>query len=91
MNFISVMAVTEEVAREQASNQTGYAPETIGCVSLVVEEADSSRQNAYVFETSQDVTTHPRYADAKLSESLDLKGLNDGPVLQFGREVTVGG
>ena len=91
MNFISVMAVTEEVARERASNQTGYAPETIGCVSLVVEEDDNSRQHLYIFETSQDVTTHPSYAEATLSEFVDLNGLNDGPVLQIGREVTVGG
>lgn len=93
VNFICVMAVTEEVAREQASKQSGYSPGTIGRLSLVVEEGSSSRQNAYVFETSHDVTKHPRYAKVRLSEYFDLTGkrLNDGPVLHFGREVTVGG
>lgn len=93
MHFICVMAVTEELAREQASQQSGYSPITIGRLSLVVDEGDNSRQNTYIFETIHDVTEHPRYAKARLSEVFDLsgKGQNDGPVLQFGRDVTVGG
>ncbi|MBE1205942.1 hypothetical protein [Aminobacter carboxidus] len=93
MNFVSVIAVTEEVARKEASTKTGYAPETIGRVSLVIDEGNNSRQIAFVFETSQDVTRHPLYAKATLAEALDLagKGVSDGPVLQFGPEVTVGG
>ena len=93
MNYISVMAVTEEVAREQASTKTGYAPETIGGVFLVLDEGNSSRQNAFIFETTHDVTKHPLYVRARLSEAFDLTGkeVDDGPVLQFGPEVTAGG
>ena len=54
MNFISVMSVTEEIAREQASTKTGYAPETIGRVALVIEQSNSSRQTS-----SRQRTTSP--------------------------------
>ncbi|MBB6470299.1 hypothetical protein HNQ96_006196 [Aminobacter lissarensis] len=86
-------AATEEVAREQASIKTGYSPETIGRVSLISDEGNNSRQVAFIFETSHDVTEHPLYAKARFSEVFDLagKGVSDGPLLQFGREVTVGG
>ena len=93
MNVISVMAVTEEIAREQAATKTGYAPETVGRVALVISEGNSSRQNAFIFETTNDVTKHRLYAKAKLFDAFDLsnKAVNDGPVLLFGPEVTVGG
>ena len=93
MNFISVMAVTEEVARQQASTKTGYAPETIGRVFLAIKEDNNSRQIAFIFETNHDVTKHQLYAKATLAKAFDLteKGVNDGPLLQFGPEVTVGG
>lgn len=93
MNFISVMAPTEEVAREQASTKTGYAPHTIRRMSLLFEQDNSSRQNAFIFETDNDVTIHPLYAKARLAQLFDLAGtgMKDGPVLRFGPEVTVGG
>jgi hypothetical protein len=93
MNFISVMAVTEKVAREQALTKSGYAPQTIGRVFLVIDEGNNSRQDVFIFETAHDVTKHPLYAKAMLSQAFDLteKALSDGPVLQFGAEVTVGG
>jgi hypothetical protein len=93
MNFISVMAVTEEIAREQASTKTGYAPETVGRVALVIDESNSSRQKAFIFETTNDVTKHPLYAKARLFDAFRLtkRTVNDGPVLLFGPEVTAGG
>jgi hypothetical protein len=93
MNFISVIAVTERVARNQASVISGYDPETIGRTSIVFNEGKNSRQIAFIFETDNDVAKHPLYAKARLSEVFDLKGrvVEDGPVLQFGPEVTVGG
>jgi len=93
MNFVSVMAANEEVAREQASAKTGYAPETVGRMLLVVDEGNNSRQHAFIFETTHDVTKHPLYAKARLSQAFDVTGkmINDGPVLRFGPEVTVGG
>ncbi|QOF75466.1 hypothetical protein IG197_34385 (plasmid) [Aminobacter sp. SR38] len=93
MNFISVMAPTEEVAREQASTKTGYDPDTIGRMSHIFEQGNNSRQNTFIFETDNDVTKHPLYAKATLAQVYDLTGtaMNDGPVLRFGPEVTVGG
>ena len=93
MNFISVMAVTEEIAREQASTKTGYAPETVGHVVVIVDQGTSSRQKAFIFETTNDVSKHPLYAKARLFEAFDVteKEVNNGPVLLFGPEVTVGG
>jgi len=93
MNYVSVAAVTEEVARGQAAEKSGYAPQTIGRMVLAIGRRGNSRQDAYVFETSNDVTAHPRYARARLSEAFDLATpeLDDGPVLLFGPEVTVGG
>ncbi len=93
MNYISVMAVTEEVARDQAAEKTGYDPATIGSLVLVVNHHNNSRQNAYIFETSNDVTKHPLYVRATLHTVFDpaSRGLDDGDVLSFGPEVTVGG
>lgn len=93
MNYISVMAVTEDLAREQAAIKTGYAPETIGRVILVIDEGDNSRQRGFVFQTMNDVTEHLLYVRAKLSDACDVPGkkVNDGPMLMFGREVTAGG
>lgn len=92
MNFISVMAITEVIAREQAAIRTGYEPDTIGAVIIVVDQGTNSRQKAYVFETTNDVTKHPLFAKAKLSDTIDVTAPGaDGPVLSFGPEVTVGG
>ncbi|MFU0505806.1 hypothetical protein [Pseudaminobacter sp. NGMCC 1.201702] len=93
MNFISVMAVTEEIAREQAATKTGYAADTIGRVALVIDQSNSSRQKAFIFETTNDITKHPLYAKGRLSDVFDLtmQAVNDGPVLLFGPEVTAGG
>ncbi|MEQ1956412.1 hypothetical protein [Mesorhizobium sp. CN2-181] len=92
MNFISVMAITEAIAREQAVIQTGYDPDTIGPLAIVVDQRTSSRQKAFVFETANDVTNHPLFANARLSDTVDAPRLEaDGPVLNFGPEVTVGG
>lgn len=93
MNFISVMAVDFEVAQKAAVLNTGYGADTIGPVVHVAEDGNNSRQNAYVFQTSNDVTQHPLYVDAKLSDSFMLSeiGVEDGPVLIFGPEITVGG
>lgn len=93
MNYISVLAVDEERARERAADETGYAPEAIGWLALAAERGNNSRQNAFVFETLNDVTRHPLYIEGTLSEAFDLTGhtIEDGPVLRFGPEVTVGG
>lgn len=93
MNFISVIAPTEEVARAQATALSGYASDSISEAHIVAEVHNNSRQDAYIFETSHDVTKHPLYARALLSEVFDLcgEGVSDGPILQFGPEVTVGG
>lgn len=93
MDFISVMAVTEAVARRRIVTEAGYAHDTVGRLVYVEPSGDDSRQNSYLFETSNDVTRHPHYAKARLSESHDLRllGVDDGPVLVYGPEVTVGG
>jgi hypothetical protein len=93
MYFISVIAITEQVAREQAYAMTGYPLETVGRTAFVFKRGNNSRQNAFIFETPHDVTKHPLYVEAWLSEVFDLTGtvVEDGPVLQFGPEVTVGG
>lgn len=93
MNYISAMAVTEGLAREQAAQKSGYAPDTIGRMVLLIDQRSNSRQDAYIFETANDVTKHPHYAKAKLSDVVDLTALDvdDGAVLLFGPEVTVGG
>lgn len=93
MNYISVMAVTEDVARSQAAEKTGYDPSTIGMLALVVNHHNNSRQYAHIFETSNDVTKHPHYVQATLHDALGAAGseLTDGDILVFGPEVTVGG
>ncbi len=93
MNYISVMAVTEEVARSQAADKTGYDPATIGALAFVVNHHNNSRQYAHIFETSNDVTKHPLYVRARLHVVFEVAGsdLEDGDVLSFGPEVTVGG
>jgi len=93
MDFISVMAVTEAVARRRIVTEAGYGHDTVGRLVYVEPSGDNSRQNSYLFETSNDVTRHPHYAKARLSESHDLGllGVDDGPVLVYGPEVTVGG
>ncbi len=92
MNFISVMAITEEIARDQAIMRTGYEPHTIGALVVVVDQHTSSRQKAFVFETTNDVTGHQLFARAKLSDTIDLPASRrDGPVLAFGPELTAGG
>ena len=93
MNYISVMAVTEERAREKAVASTGYSRESIGPVVTVIDEGDNLRQRLYIFETSNDVTEHPQYTKAKLSSALHFvePTVEDGPVLMFGPEITVGG
>lgn len=93
MNFISIMAVTHEVARAQAISQTGYAPDTFGPAVFTADQGNNSRQQEYVFETGNDVTKHPLYVHAMLSDNHDLAKLDvhDGPLLMFGPEVTVGG
>lgn len=92
-HFVAAMAVTEDIAREQASIRTGYTPQTIGTLAFLIEGTNSSRQSTFVFETTQDVTKHPYYINATLSKLFDLgENLEDnGPVLQFGREITAGG
>ncbi len=97
MDYISVMGVTELVARERILADAGYTPATIGRVVLIADSGDNSRQKTFVFETSNDVTLHPDYAKARLSDTYDLStlqhadGVEDGPVLVYGPEVTVGG
>lgn len=92
MYFISVMAITEAVARDQAAVKAGYERGTIGQVVTVVDQGTNSRQKAYVFATTNDVTRHPLFAGARLSDTVDTSSLEtDGPVLAFGPEVTVGG
>lgn len=93
MNYISVMAVTRDVARSQAAEKTGYDPFTIGMLALVVSHHNNSRQYAHIFETSNDVTKHPHYVQTKLHDALGAAAseLTDGDVLVFGPEVTVGG
>ena len=79
--------------REQAVAKTGYEPEAIGLLLHTLDQPNNSRQKAYVFETANDVRKHPGYAHSKLSDICDLAavGAEDGPVLVFGPEVTVGG
>ncbi|NGN45341.1 hypothetical protein G6N74_30320 [Mesorhizobium sp. CGMCC 1.15528] len=74
-------------------DQDRLRPQTIGRVFLVIDEGNNSRQDVFIFETAHDVTKHPLYAKAMLSQAFGLteKALSDGPVLQFGAEVTVGG
>ncbi len=93
MNYIVVVGMTEDVARKQASEKSGYVPSTIGRLSMVIDQRSNSRQDAYVFETSNDVASHPMYAKAKLFDAFDLENdtISDGPILMFGPEVTVGG
>ncbi|WP_442580574.1 hypothetical protein ACSBOB_00785 [Mesorhizobium sp. ASY16-5R] len=92
MNFISVMAITEAIAREQAAAQTGYDPHTIGPLATVIDQGTNSRQRAFVFETANDVDKHPLFAKALLSDAIGATVIEaDGPVLVFGPEVTVGG
>ncbi len=93
MNYIVVIGITEDVARNQAAEKSGYAPSTIGRLSLVIDQRSNSRQDAYVFETSNDVASHQMYAKAKLFDAFDLENdtISDGPILMFGPEVTVGG
>ena len=97
MDYISVMGVTELVARERIIADAGYPPATIGRVVLVADSGDNSRQKAFVFETSNDVTRHANFAKARLSDTYDLRALQhiddlkDGPLLVYGPEVTVGG
>lgn len=93
MNYISVMAVTEDVARSQAAEKTGYDPATIGALVLVVNHHNNSRQYAHIFETANDVTKHPLYVRARLHVAFGpaVSALEDGEVLSFGPEVTAGG
>jgi len=97
MDFISVMAVTEAVARERVMIETGYEPGAIGRLLHVAPSGDNSRQNGYLFETDQDVTKHPHYAKARLFDTYELRlfghtdYVEDGPMLVYGPEVTVGG
>lgn len=92
MNFISVMAITEAVARERAVLETGYQANTIGPVVLVVDEDNNSRQKAHIFQTAHDVTTHAQFTNTRLSDIAEpMADELDGPVLVFGPEVTVGG
>ena len=93
MNYISVMAVTEELARSQAAGKAKYHPTTIGTLVRVVDHHNNSRQYAHIFETSHDVTKHPLYVTAKLHEAYGLADseLEDGDVLSFGPEITAGG
>jgi len=92
MNFISVMAITEAVARERAVFETGYEANTIGPVVLVVDEENNSRQKAHIFQTANDVTTHALFTNTRLSDVAESIAADlDGPVLVFGPEVTVGG
>lgn len=62
------------------------------CLSRKILRSNS-RQDAYVFETSNHVANHSLYAKAKLFDAFDLKNdtTSDGPILMFGPEVTVGG
>lgn len=71
----------------------GQVPIGFGQVCLVIDAGNSSRQKAFIFETTNDVTRHLRYVVGRLSEAVDLVAHNveDGPVLQIGAEVTVGG
>jgi hypothetical protein len=93
VNYIAVVGVTEDVARRQATEKSGYPSSTIGRLSLIIDQRSDSRQDAYIFETSNHVANHPQYAKAKLSEAFGLQrnSIDDGPILIFGPEVTVGG
>ena len=92
MHFISVMAVTEPVARERIAAEAGYDPATIETLVHVAALEDNSRQHRFVFQTTNDVTQHPHYAKATLLDVLqDIEDVEDGPVLVYGPEVTVGG
>lgn len=93
MNYIVVVGITEDVARKQAAAKSGYEPSTIGRLFQVSDQGSNSRQDAYVFETSNDVTSHSLYAKARLSDAFKLEQnrFSDGPVLLFGPEVTAGG
>jgi len=97
MHFISAAAVTESIARERIATEAGYSADTIRRLVHMARKLDNSRQTTFVFETANDVTRHPDYAKANLSDICDLETLRqsdnvkDGPVLVYGPEVTVGG
>lgn len=93
-NYVAVAAATAGLARSLAAEQSGYSAAAIG--QLVCQAGvgvKNSRQTIYVFATSHDVTTHPSYVPSMLIETFAISdaGIKDGPVLQFGPEVTVGG
>lgn len=93
MNYISAMAVTEDLARRTAAEKSGYHPATIGELVYVVNHHENSRQYAHIFETCHDVTTHPLFVRAKLHDAFRVAAseLEDGDVLSFGFEITAGG
>lgn len=93
MNYISVMAATEDLARAEAAEKTGYHLATIGALVHVVNHHENSRQYAHIFETSHDVTKHPLYVRAKLHDAFRLgaRQLEDGHLLSFGPAITAGG
>lgn len=90
MNYIALAAPIEAVAREFATSKAGYRSETVGRLVHVQTPGDSSRQSDFVFETSNDVTRHPDFARAMLSDRYDIAA-EDGPVLVYGPDVTAGG
>jgi hypothetical protein len=91
MNFISLTTMTEAVARELIVKKAGYAWETIGPLVHAADQTDSVGQKAFVFETSNDVTQHPHYTRARLSDRYQLQAVEDGPLLSYEAEETVGG
>lgn len=92
MNYIIIDAVTQAMARERAVKETGYDPAAIGQMVQIAGSCDNSRQKTFVFETSNDVTVHPDYTKTRLFDRLQpIEGVDDGPTLVYGREVTVGG
>lgn len=94
MHFISVAAVNEKLARDIIVSEFGFMPSSIGEVLLTSAEIENSRQKTFVFGTSNDITQHPKYAKALLSDKFDLAAftsVEDGPIIEHGPEVTVGG
>jgi hypothetical protein len=90
MNYIAISAPVEAVAREFATSKAGYRADSIGRLVHVHSDRDSSRQKDFVFETSNDVTRHPDFVKATLSDRYEIDA-GDGPILVYGPDVTAGG
>ncbi len=91
MHFISIITMTEPVAREIIAEKSGYKPRSIGRLVRVINDTESVGQKVFVFETSNDVTRHPHYTKARLSDRYMSAAAKDGPLLSYEPDVTVGG